>query len=63
MLAIRPWRDTGAFSVRGDTVFFRSADGVGVYRWNVFRDTLTLRNPGQEDRCSESDLRAVASRG
>ncbi len=49
MLAIRPWPDTGTFSVRGDTVFFRSADGVGVYRWNVFRDTLTLRYiPGRK---------------
>jgi hypothetical protein len=49
VLAIRPWRSTGTFSVRGDTVFFRTDDGVGVYRWNVFRDTLTLRYiPGRK---------------
>jgi TRAP-type C4-dicarboxylate transport system substrate-binding protein len=49
VLAIRPWRHTGTFSVRGDTVFFRMDDGVGVYRWNVFRDTLTVRYiPGRK---------------
>ena len=48
-LAIRPWRNTGTFSVRGDTVFFRFVDGDGVYRWNVFRDTLTLQYiPGRK---------------
>jgi TRAP-type C4-dicarboxylate transport system substrate-binding protein len=48
-LAIRPWRNSGTFSVRGDTVFFRFVDGDGVYRWNVFRDTLTLRYiPGRK---------------
>jgi TRAP-type C4-dicarboxylate transport system substrate-binding protein len=48
-LAIRPWRNSGTFSVRGDTVFFRFVDGDGVYRWNVFRDTLTLRDiPGRK---------------
>jgi TRAP-type C4-dicarboxylate transport system substrate-binding protein len=49
VLAIRPWRHTGTFSVRGDTVFFRMDDGAGVYRWNVFRDTLTVRYiPGRK---------------
>jgi TRAP-type C4-dicarboxylate transport system substrate-binding protein len=48
-LAVRPWRNTGTFSVRGDSVFFRFVDGDGVYRWNVFRDTLTLRYiPGRK---------------
>ena len=49
LFATRPWKNTGIFSVRGDTVFFRTDDGVGVYRWNVFRDTLTLRYiPGRK---------------
>jgi TRAP-type C4-dicarboxylate transport system substrate-binding protein len=49
--AIRPWRNTGTFTVHGDTVLFRSSDGeYGVYRWNLFRDTLTLRYvPGKEE--------------
>jgi TRAP-type C4-dicarboxylate transport system substrate-binding protein len=35
--------DAGIFSVRGDTVVLRSTDGVdNVYRWNVFRQTLTF---------------------
>ena len=34
----------GAFRVHDDTVVFRFADGTdAVYRWNVYRDMLTLR--------------------
>jgi TRAP-type C4-dicarboxylate transport system substrate-binding protein len=44
------WADSGVFSVRGDRVFFRSPGGYGVYLWNLFRDTLTLRYvPGREE--------------
>ena len=44
------WADSGVFSVRGDTVFFRSPGGYGVYHWNLFRDTLTFRYlPGKEE--------------
>src|SRR5206468_541420 len=33
----------GVFRVHGDTVVFRFADGEGGrYRWNLYRDTLTL---------------------
>jgi TRAP-type C4-dicarboxylate transport system substrate-binding protein len=51
VFAIRPWKSTGTFAVHGDTVLFRSSDGeYGVYRWNLFRDTLTLRYvPGREE--------------
>jgi TRAP-type transport system periplasmic protein len=37
------WAASSVFSVRGGTAFFRSADDYGVYRWNLFRDTLTFR--------------------
>jgi hypothetical protein len=38
------WRARGVFSVRGQKIFFRFEDGESaVYRWNVYRDTLTLR--------------------
>jgi TRAP-type C4-dicarboxylate transport system substrate-binding protein len=48
-LAIRPWRNLGTFIVRGDRIFFRSPGEYGVYRWNLFRDTLTLRYiPGRK---------------
>jgi TRAP-type C4-dicarboxylate transport system substrate-binding protein len=49
--AVRPWKDAGTFSIRGDRVFLRfSGDEYGVYRWNLFRDTLTLRYvPGREE--------------
>ena len=42
------WRTTGTFSVRGDEIRFRYADGGGaIYRWNLFRGTLTFRKaPG-----------------
>ena len=44
------WADSGVFTVRGDRVFFRSPGGYGVYRWNLFRDTLTFRYvPGKEE--------------
>jgi TRAP-type C4-dicarboxylate transport system substrate-binding protein len=44
------WADSGVFSVRGDRVFFRSPGGYGVYRWNLFRDTLTFQYvPGREE--------------
>jgi TRAP-type transport system periplasmic protein len=51
LIAVRPWKSTGTFTVRGDTVVFRNSDGeYGVYRWNLFRDTLTLRYvPGREE--------------
>ena len=39
------WTNRGVFSVRGDVVRFTWGDGVAVYRWNVYRDTLTLRYP------------------
>jgi hypothetical protein len=33
----------GVFAVRGDTVEFRFPDGEdGIYRWNIYRGTLTL---------------------
>jgi TRAP-type C4-dicarboxylate transport system substrate-binding protein len=36
--------NTGVFTVRGDTVELRFPDGEdGIYRWNVYRGTLTLR--------------------
>jgi TRAP-type C4-dicarboxylate transport system substrate-binding protein len=38
-------RTAGAFSVRNDLVRFRYGSETLVYRWNVFRDTLTLRFP------------------
>jgi len=35
---------TGVFTVRGATVEFQFPDGEeGIYRWNVYRGTLTLR--------------------
>jgi hypothetical protein len=37
--------NTGVFSVRNDVVRFKSASETVVYRWNVYRDTLTLRFP------------------
>jgi TRAP-type C4-dicarboxylate transport system substrate-binding protein len=44
------WADSSVFSVRGNRVFFRSPGGYGVYRWNLFRDTLTFRYvPGREE--------------
>ena len=44
------WTSPSVFSVRGGTAFFRSPDGYGVYRWNLFRDTLTFRYvPGKEE--------------
>jgi TRAP-type transport system periplasmic protein len=51
LFAIRPWKSTGTFTIRGDTVVFRTSDGeYGVYRWNLFRDTLTLRYvPGRQE--------------
>jgi hypothetical protein len=50
LLAIRPWKSTGTFTIRGDTVVFRSDGEYGVYRWNLFRDTLTLRYvPGRQE--------------
>ena len=43
------WTNRGVFSVRGDVVRFTWSDEVAVYRWNVYRDTLTLRFlPGRE---------------
>ena len=36
--------NSGVFAVRRDTVEFRFPDGEnGIYRWNVYRGTLTLR--------------------
>jgi TRAP-type C4-dicarboxylate transport system substrate-binding protein len=51
LVAVSPWRSTGTFRIRGDTVIFRSADGeFGVYRWNLYRETLTLAYvPGKEE--------------
>jgi hypothetical protein len=45
------WGDSPVdFSVRGDTVIVWSPGNFGVYRWNLFRDTLTLRYvPGKEE--------------
>ena len=39
---------TGIFSLRGDRIRFRFADGgAAIYRWNLYRDTLKLRKvPG-----------------
>jgi TRAP-type C4-dicarboxylate transport system substrate-binding protein len=43
------WRSTGVFSVQDDVVRFTWAGEVAVYRWNAYRDTLTLHFlPGQE---------------
>jgi len=41
----------GVFSVHGDTIVLRFANGDGGrYRWNVYRDTLTLSFvPGKEE--------------
>jgi TRAP-type C4-dicarboxylate transport system substrate-binding protein len=35
--------DSGVFSVQGDVIRFKWKDELAVYRWNVYRDTLTLR--------------------
>lgn len=44
-----PPDDAGVFSVRGDTVVLRGGDGGdNVYRWNVFRQTLTLEYTRRE---------------
>jgi TRAP-type C4-dicarboxylate transport system substrate-binding protein len=42
------WHATGVFSLRGDEIRFRYADGgAAVYHWNLYRETLTLRKvPG-----------------
>jgi hypothetical protein len=37
------WRARGSFRVRGDTVEFRTPDGVDRYRWTLYRDVLELR--------------------
>jgi hypothetical protein len=38
------WHHTGIFTLRGDTIRFRYPDGeAGIYRWNLFRESLTLR--------------------
>jgi TRAP-type C4-dicarboxylate transport system substrate-binding protein len=42
-LDVPKWSDRGVFSVQGDVVRFTWANEVAVYRWNVYRDTLTLR--------------------
>jgi len=34
--------EKGVFSVQGDVVRFRWGTELGIYRWNVYRDTLTL---------------------
>jgi TRAP-type transport system periplasmic protein len=48
-LDVPRWTNRGVFSVRGDVVRFTWSDEVAVYRWNVYRDTLTLRYlPGRE---------------
>lgn len=51
LVTVSPWRSTGTFRIRGDTVIFRSADGeFGVYRWNLYREMLTLAYvPGKEE--------------
>jgi TRAP-type C4-dicarboxylate transport system substrate-binding protein len=36
------WRSTGVFNVQGDVVRFTWKGEVAVYRWNAYRDTLTL---------------------
>lgn len=42
-------RDTGVFGVQDDVVRFTWENEVAVYRWNVYRDTLTLHYlPGRE---------------
>jgi TRAP-type C4-dicarboxylate transport system substrate-binding protein len=39
----------GVFSVQGDVLRFTWEDETAVYRWNVYRDTLTFRYlPGRE---------------
>jgi TRAP-type C4-dicarboxylate transport system substrate-binding protein len=42
------WHATGVFSVRGNKIRFRYANGgAAIYRWSLYRDTLTLRKiPG-----------------
>jgi TRAP-type C4-dicarboxylate transport system substrate-binding protein len=42
------WHTTGIFSVRSNRIRFRYTDGgAALYRWNLFRDVLTLRKvPG-----------------
>jgi len=44
-LSAPKWRGSGVFAlVRGHTLRVHSADGEdAIYRWNVFRETLTLR--------------------
>ena len=43
-LSAPKWGGSGVFAVRGDTLRFHSEDGGdAIYRWNVFRETLTLR--------------------
>jgi TRAP-type transport system periplasmic protein len=41
---------TGVFSVQNDLVRFRYGNETFVYRWNVYRDTLTLRFPEGRER-------------
>src|SRR5262249_16151295 len=44
------WTSPSVFSVRGDRVFFRAPGEYGVFRWNLFRDTLTFQYvPGREE--------------
>jgi TRAP-type C4-dicarboxylate transport system substrate-binding protein len=48
-LDVPKWRSTGMFSVQHDVVRFTWDSGVGVYRFNVYRNTLTLHYlPGRE---------------
>jgi TRAP-type C4-dicarboxylate transport system substrate-binding protein len=49
-VSIAPWNGTGVYTVRGDTVALRFRDGeTALYRWNVYRNTLTLRYvPGRK---------------
>ena len=43
-LSAPKWGGPGVFSRRGDTLRVHFADGGdAIYRWNVFRETLTLR--------------------
>ena len=43
-LSAPKWGGSGVFAVRGDTLRVHSEDGGdAIYRWNVFRETLTLR--------------------
>jgi TRAP-type C4-dicarboxylate transport system substrate-binding protein len=43
------WRTTGVFGVQADVIRFTWENEVAFYRWNVYRDTLTLRFlPGRE---------------